>query len=695
METSVNTSEVLAPQKKDMESSSPDTDSKDAFNFHNPMEEFGKRLEKIISTHGSAVGLLNKQNVVEAEVEKMKEEAKDDITVTMEKEVSDIMQSLNKLSSPEKKLEDLVRKYAEMAALRHCDEKKLCALQQKMSVLLDERQQLQAECRNGVVARSELETLCKDLKDYYTRLREETLKSCREDEKKRSDITSHFQKTLVEIQAQIETHSNRNNKLCRENSILTEKLESLMSQCELREKSLEKINKHRDLQQQLTEAKLQQANAVLAEAQEKHIREKEYLLKETIDKTQKFTMMKEEELAMKKKLTLYSQRFDEFQKTLGKSNEIYVRFKAEMDNMSEKMKKMEKESNVWKTRFENCNKALTDMVEERGEKNKEYELFVLKIQKLEKLCRALQEERKGLYDKIKEVRQANSTLPSKILPQTVDADNVVLTPVELQELQQLQEEIPDLTEDMSRLKDEQAKLQEFAASLLATPFDKNEEEKEDLDLEEDVVASAFVHFQKKTQIKEHVISGSAESVLPQPGKAEEAPKPDAPTAEEKTSETTPTDPKPEAVKDQSQVEKIQEQHSEATPEPEKVQIDPPTVAKPEAVKDQSQVEEIQQQHSEATPENKKVQFDLPTDEKPETVKNTVETGEVEPVAPKEDKTAQQQPAEPMQVTEAPTKSESDPVSENKPQTAAAASNANSSKKQAPKKKKKKNGKNAS
>lgn len=28
------------------------------------------------------------------------------------------------------------------------------------------------------------------------------------------------------------------------------------------------------------------------------------------------------------------------------------------------MKKMEKESGVWKTRFENCNKALTDMIQE-------------------------------------------------------------------------------------------------------------------------------------------------------------------------------------------------------------------------------------------------------------------------------------------------------------------------------------------
>lgn len=32
--------------------------------------------------------------------------------------------------------------------------------------------------------------------------------------------------------------------------------------------------------------------------------------------------------------------------------------------MSQKMKKMEKESDLWKMRFENCNKALTDMIEE-------------------------------------------------------------------------------------------------------------------------------------------------------------------------------------------------------------------------------------------------------------------------------------------------------------------------------------------
>jgi len=654
------------PPQPDMASSSPNADSTDAeaaapaaSTFFDPMEKFNRRLEDIISTHGSISSLLDKQSMEEeTEVETLKVETKDDITFQgVEKEVSDIMQSLNKLSSPEKKLEDLVGKYAEMAALRRCDERKLCALQQKLSGLLEERQQLQTERCSSIVARSELETLCKDLQGFYSVMREETLRGCREDEEKRNEITCHFQNMLTEIQAQIEQHSTRNDKLCRENSNLTNKLESLMNQCESREETLEKINNTRDLQHKLTEAKLQQTNALLAEAEEKHKREKEYLLREAIDKTKKCYAMREQELAMKKKLTLYSQKFDEFQDTLAKSNEIYVRFKKEMENMSTKMKNLEKESNVWKSRFENCNKALNEMVEERAEKNKEYELFVLKIAKLERLCNALQEERKILYGKIKDVRHTNSSLSLKIFagsnidesPDAEDAEKSELTPTEIQELQQIEEEDPILTKDMARLKEQQAKLQEFAASLLATPVDNDEDKEEEVDVEEDSVAAAFVDFQTKPRQEVDVKSEAA----------------DAPTAEEKTSETTPTDPKPEAVKDESQVE-----------------------AKP--------VEEIQQQLSEATPEPEKVQTDPPTEQKPEAAEIPAEACEVKPAVPEEDETAKVQPAEPVQVTEeAPTKSEPAPVSENTPEPAAAASNAASSKKQVPKKKKKRSGKSAS
>lgn len=66
-------------------------------------------------------------------------------------------------------------------------------------------------------------------------MQEETLQRCREDDLKRKEITTHFQGTLSDIQAQIEEHSTRNTKLCQENSALAEKLKGLITQYDQRE----------------------------------------------------------------------------------------------------------------------------------------------------------------------------------------------------------------------------------------------------------------------------------------------------------------------------------------------------------------------------------------------------------------------------------------------------------------------------
>ncbi|KAG7229128.1 hypothetical protein INR49_013070, partial [Caranx melampygus] len=110
--------------------------------------------------------------------------------------------------------------------------------------------------------------------------------------------------------------------------------------------------------------------------------------------------MKEQEIDMKTQLDMYSKKFDEFQGTVSKSNSVYSSFKQDMDKMAKKMKKLEKECQSWKTRFDGCNKSLIDMVADKAIKEKEFELITIKNQKLENLCRALQEERKSLYEKM-------------------------------------------------------------------------------------------------------------------------------------------------------------------------------------------------------------------------------------------------------------------------------------------------------
>uniref|UniRef100_H0V914 Taxilin beta n=1 Tax=Cavia porcellus TaxID=10141 RepID=H0V914_CAVPO len=438
----------LGKQDSQDSSASPQTPEREASGHpekgaHDISEELNRQLEDIISTYGSAASTAGKEGPATAkeqpgsveapdhedrDCEEVPEEAEREPTASGEpstvqepvsnkeqklekkilkglgKEANLLMQNLNKLQTPEEKLDFLFKKYAELLDEHRTEQKKLKLLQKKQVQIQKEKDQLQSEHSRAILARSKLESLCRELQRHNKTLKEETLQRAREEEEKRKEITSHFQTTLTDIQAQIEQQSERNMKLCQENTELAEKLKSIIDQYELREEHLDKIFKHRELQQKLVDAKLEQAQEMMKEAEERHNREKEYLLNQAAEWKLQAKVLKEQETALQAQLTLYSGRFEEFQSTLTKSNEVFATFKQEMDRTTKKMKKLEKDTATWKARFENCNKALLDMIEEKALRAKEYECFVMKIGRLEKLCRALQEERNELYKKIREAK---------------------------------------------------------------------------------------------------------------------------------------------------------------------------------------------------------------------------------------------------------------------------------------------------
>ncbi|XP_026360695.2 beta-taxilin [Ursus arctos] len=434
-------------EKQDNDSSTPlqapegKTDVQSEQGAHDISEELNRQLEDIINTYGSATekeGSIqakeqpeniepadNEDGDFDEATEEMEREpmasgepatAKDPVSNKEQKlekkilkglgkEANLLMQNLKKLQTPEEKLDFLFKKYAELLDEHRTEQKKLKLLQKKQVQIQKEKDQLQSEHSRAILARSKLESLCRELQRHNKNLKEETLQRAREEEEKRKEITSHFQTTLTDIQGQIEQQSERNMKLCQENTELAEKLKSIIDQYELREEHLDKIFKHRELQQKLVDAKLEQAQEMMKEAEEQHKREKEYLLNQAAEWKLQAKVLKEQETVLQAQLTLYSGRFEEFQNTLTKSNEVFATFKQEMDKTTKKMKKLEKDTATWKARFENCNKALLDMIEEKALRAKEYECFVMKIERLENLCRALQEERNELYKKIRDAKK--------------------------------------------------------------------------------------------------------------------------------------------------------------------------------------------------------------------------------------------------------------------------------------------------
>uniref|UniRef100_A0A8C9Z4H0 Taxilin beta b n=1 Tax=Sander lucioperca TaxID=283035 RepID=A0A8C9Z4H0_SANLU len=431
-------------------------------------EDLAQQLEDIISTYQAEQIPAEPEDTEEVTAVKEADTRKDQklekkMLKNLGKEAMLLMQSLNKLNTPEQKLEAIIKKHAELLEEHRSDQKQLKVLQKKLLQVMKEKDQLQSEHSRAVLARSKLEGLCRELQRHNKTLKEETLQRCREDDLKRKEITTHFQGTLSDIQAQIEEHSGRNTKLCQENSALAEKLKGLITQYDQREANLEKVFKHRDLKEKLLETKLTQANMILNETEEKHKLEKELLLKQAAEYKTKVKVMKEQEKDMKIQLDMYSKKFDEFQGTVSQSNSVYTGFKQDMDKMAKKMKKMDKECQSWKTRFDGCNKSLLDMVADKAIKEKEFELIMTKNQKLENLCRALQEERKSLYEKVQGAGSQPDIHPTK--PTEKKGTEELETPKVPKEDDPAENTAAPAAAELAKLKAEQSRLKEITGSF--------------------------------------------------------------------------------------------------------------------------------------------------------------------------------------------------------------------------------------
>ncbi|CAL8295496.1 unnamed protein product [Merluccius merluccius] len=341
------------------------------------------------------------------------------------KEITLLMQTLNTLSTPDEKLAGLCKKYAELLEEQRNAQKQMRALQRKQGQLLQEKELLRSEHSKAVLARGKLESLCRELQRHNRTLKEEGVQRTRLEEEKRKEVTSHFQVTLQDIQSQMEQHNERNASLRQENTVLADKLNKLYQQYKLREEHIDKVVKHKDLQQQLVDAKLHQAHELLKQSEERHDREKDFLLKEAVESQRMCELMKQQEVHLKQQLSLYTEKFEEFQNILAKSNEVFTTFKQEMEKMTKKIKKLEKETTMYRSRWESSNKALLEMAEEKTVRDRDFEALQGKVQRLEKLRRALKVERNELSKKVQTLGGPDEDAPP------ADADSPSPPPMDL------------------------------------------------------------------------------------------------------------------------------------------------------------------------------------------------------------------------------------------------------------------------
>jgi myosin heavy subunit len=338
---------------------------------------YSPRLEAGVSEGGSTSGAITRKA-------KKREE----------KGLEHVLKALQSLETTDDKLASLCKKYTELLEEHKAMQNQFKQSQRALSVLSREKDQLQSEHSKAVLAKSKLEGLCRELQRHNKLVKDESIARAKEDDEKRKEVTTKFQTTINDIQTQMNDHYQKNTALREENLELANKLKGLIEQYELREEHIDKVFKSKDIESQLYDARLQQAALQIGEEKERHLHDKQLLMREAMESQKKIMLLEEQEKALKAQVAMYSEKYDDFQSTLTRSNDVFTSFKTEMDKMSKKIKKLERDTTMWRQKWESSQKALITMAEQKARSDKDASLLQNKISKLESLCRALQGERK-------------------------------------------------------------------------------------------------------------------------------------------------------------------------------------------------------------------------------------------------------------------------------------------------------------
>ncbi|XP_077488401.1 alpha-taxilin-like [Amblyomma americanum] len=272
-----------------------------------------------------------------------------------------------------------------------------------------EKEQLQSECNRALLAKSKLESLCRELQKQCRTVKDECLMRIRDEEEKRREVASKFQTTLLDITAVLEENQSRSLQLKEENTQLAQRLKALIDHYDVWEKNVDNVLQQKELQVQVTATHLARAQAQLQQERQAFMAEKQMVLKQVSDSERKTAELVARESHLRQELSSHATKYEEFQGALTQSNQLFRNFKLDMEKMSKKIKKLEKETVQWKSRWEASNKALTEITAEKQSRDKELEAAQQRVGKLEKLCRALQLERNELSQKVKELGPTTAT----------------------------------------------------------------------------------------------------------------------------------------------------------------------------------------------------------------------------------------------------------------------------------------------
>jgi len=323
-------------------------------------------------------------------------------TIITEREVRkatrEMQNSLSTIDTAQGRADMIQRRYAELLAEQKRTDRENQKAKKRADLLQKEKDNQRSELTKANALKEKLEKLSRELTKENKRLKDD-LKDVKETaEDKNEDLHRRLEQMVDDVELAVMTREEPQKvfEQLDQDGIFREKFKSFVQQYEMREIYFASVLRTKELEIKYYVAQHEK----LRKAQDAELTKSHQL-------TRQVSTFSQTENDLRNQLNVYVEKFKQVghaiaqnssasayiqkvEDTLNNSNDLFLTFRKEMEEMSKKTKRLEKENSQLTRKQEATNKNIFQMAEERTHSQSEMDRIIKENDKLKMLCRAMQ-----------------------------------------------------------------------------------------------------------------------------------------------------------------------------------------------------------------------------------------------------------------------------------------------------------------
>ncbi|CZT02546.1 hypothetical protein WAI453_002084 [Rhynchosporium graminicola] len=255
--------------------------------------------------------------------------------------------------------------------------------------LQKEKDLARTESSKNLNMKEKLEKLCRELQKDNNRLKSENKIMSDAEKDNHAAWDEKFKLVLWQLQEYQEAKDYPKSQTINieVEELFKQRFKSLIDQYELRELHFHSLLRSKELEVQYNMAKYDR---------EKKLAESEGSRSRSLN-SQVLTFSKTE-TELRSQLNIYVEKFKQVEDTLNNSNDLFLTFRKEMEEMSKKTKRLEKDNMTLTRKHDLTNQNILKMAEERSRTNMEMDALRKKNEKLTSIINQMQKQGRGVAE---------------------------------------------------------------------------------------------------------------------------------------------------------------------------------------------------------------------------------------------------------------------------------------------------------